>query len=79
VRVMTMVDNREPGATDGGVVPPDPEKESQVPPSPDKAVAPPEPEKAAQPPPSPDKAVAPPEPERKRWWSRLIPKRTRRS
>jgi hypothetical protein len=37
----------------------------------------PEPEKA-QPPPVPDKtAQPPPEPEKKRWWSRLIPKRRR--
>jgi hypothetical protein len=62
-----MADNREPGATDGGVKPPDPDKEAEHPPEPDKAVTPPESEKA----------VVPPDPERRRWWSRLIPKRTR--
>lgn len=76
MRSSAMVDNREPGATDGGVKPPDPEKEAQVPPEPDKAVTPPESEKAVVPP-EPDKAQVPPEPERKRWWSRLIPKRRR--
>jgi hypothetical protein len=70
-----MTDNSQERATDGGVKPPDPDKEAQVPPEPDKeAQVPPDPDKAVAPPES-EKAVVPPEPERRRWWSRLIPKR----